>query len=348
MKRRRLLSLLLTLLLSLCLLVPCAPAAEAAGKQTPCYVSFTEFCGGVAALRSDGTVAIWDPYDWIDEDARVRISRWTDIIEISGCSTSLLGLRSNGTVVAEDCGYGEDLVPVGWHNVSALAGVTPYHSYALGTDGTLKVVGEAAFNTIAKCDFSQMKNLKKVIAGVCGEGEYVVGLRADGTVVGYNAESEACGNWSGKASNIVDIASSGWLDMALRRDGTVIVSGTDRWEVEDSVKAWTDIVQICPGDVLAVGLRRDGTVVSSSEELTARLKGWKNVRELVVGPSNDIAALRADGTVLILPGNSYDLDAATVAKWKNVTRLWLGSGVIIAWQADGNLLSAGIDLDELS
>ena len=361
MKHRRFLASVLTLLLTFSLLSGfLMPAAEAAGSATYTDFVFFGYGPGVAALRSDGTVAVWDPNSMFKNGEIDRVRSWENVVQIMDEGRALLALMADGTVdAAEYDVYESDFnrsTVTRWRNIRELVCSNGYHGFAIGWDGKLYLTGKSnMINGMDRFDFSWWKNLKKLAAGVCPKSEYLLGLCWDGTVVDnrtYDSKMEGCDlPWSGETKNVVDIASDGWLDMALRADGTVVVRGTDREVYEPIVSKRKNVSGICFAGECPVALFCDGTVECAiGDETDEGFSSLHGVRELVqISDFYEVAALFTNGDVKVFSPYQYDSDTySALDSWKNVTRLWANSGMAVGMQADGSFLTLGFKLSDLN
>ena len=340
-----------------------APKAEAAGSAS--YVDFVEFGMyawnsrgiGIAALRTDGTVALWDPDAVLSGKELSRVRAWKNVVQLMDAGEALLALRADGTVDAAI--YDEKNAPFDrsavneWRNIRMLVCYNAYHCYAVGWDGKLYYTGGELFTDMEPYDFSRWTNLKKLVAGVCPKSEYMLGLCWDGTVIDNRVlDSQMEGfdlPWSGETKNIVDIASNGWLDLALRADGTVLLRGTDRRVYEKTIRQWKNVASVCFVQDYAVGLLKDGTVVCVDSDLQKAVSGWRNVRTLLPLPGYyALIAVLADGSVKTAYLGEYDpFSSGDLENWTNIKRICAGDGIIYGEQADGHFLTVGFDLKNL-
>lgn len=107
------------------------------------------------ALHSDGTVSVSDSYNDTTEFHHAR--EWTDIIAISVTNSHLVGLKSDGTVIATG-GNGDGQCNVeGWRDIIAIGTAEPKFgcvcgvTYGLRKDGTV-ISTEEGFNTSSWTD----------------------------------------------------------------------------------------------------------------------------------------------------------------------------------------------------
>ncbi len=95
-------------------------------------------------------------------------------------------------------------------------------------------------------------------------GEYLVGLRSDGTVCTEStALKKVVENWT----DIVAIAAKNERLLGLKSDGTVLTAQTNGLEMSEKagVESWTDIIAIDVNAAYCIGLKSDYTVVYAGD-----------------------------------------------------------------------------------
>ena len=101
----------------------------------------------VVGLKSDGTVVAAEGWggDWYGRT--YNLGSWTDIVQVDAGNMHTLGLKSNGTVVAEGAdAYGQTYVSA-WNDIVQVAGGR-VHTVGLKSDGTVVAVGENSWGQI--------------------------------------------------------------------------------------------------------------------------------------------------------------------------------------------------------
>ena len=141
--------------------------------------------GGVtAALHADGTVSV------VGGNSCRDAQEWTDIVAISVGTSHIVGLKSDGTVVAAGAN-GDDQCEVSeWTDIIAVA-AGKSHTVGLKSDGTVVAVGE---NDDGQLNVSSWTNIVAIDAD-----NYTLGLRLNGTMafVGDDFENEdKAGSWT--------------------------------------------------------------------------------------------------------------------------------------------------------
>lgn len=186
------------------------------------------------------------------------------------------------------------------------------------------------------------------IVAVSGAENHVAGLRADGTVVAAGSNKQGQLNvqdWT----DIIGLATGNDFTLGLRSDGTVAVVGEFTYAegempLAEALSSWTDIVAIAAaGNRVVLGLKADGTVVYFSS-MTYHVEDWTDI--VSIAASEDyVAGLRKDGTVVTAVLEEFkswvNKDALKVDNWRDVQQLFLGRNTTFGVQSDGTVLVAG-------
>ena len=203
------------------------------------------------ALKSDGTAVATSNFN---------VSSWSDIIAVSAGDSHVVGLKSDGSVVAKKStgknyqSAGQCAIS-GWSDIVAVSAGN-YHTLGLKTDGTVVAAGS---NENGQCEISDWKNIIAVSAGY----RHTVGLKSDGTVVatGQNFDGRCdVSSWG----DIVAVSAGNWCTVGLKSDGTVVATGYNE-DGRCDVSGWKDIVAVSAGSDYTVGLKSDGTVVATGK-----------------------------------------------------------------------------------
>lgn len=273
------------------------------------------------------------------------------------------------------------------HSTIAWGRVYPMidHTIAIKSDGTAISTGS---NKFGQRNVSDWNNLVEVGA----VGSVSVGLKEDGTVVtaGEGEWTKYVEQWT----DIVDIECSNTSIVGLKIDGTVVCP--PNYEVYDVVEQWRDIVSIKFGHNSIAALQSDGTVHLTEKVLgntdckdivsifddgyydrcwyfvradgTVHYAKWQNDSYFIsemgkfaelkdIVSISDPYALRADGTVVLLPPeasgfyswrclseDAYNLLAEDVRDWKDIQSLYSVTGsdpVAIGIKEDGTVVVGG-------
>ena len=318
-------------------------------------VSVSDFT--TVGLKSDGTVvAVGRNYE-----GQCDVSDWTDIIAVAAGSYHTIGLKSDGTLVAagsNNCGQ-SDISD--WTNIkttneppsktSNSEDITDESAdekiayYASIRESLPKDTIAAGYITTAALQLNDLvkytqKNLYWThITAIANGGNFVAGLKSDGTVV-FDAFSddiryEGVSDWS----DIVSISAGLCNIIGIKSDGTVVVVGDNEFG-QCNVSDWTDIVTASVGDLHIVGIKSDGTVVA---------EGWDGFDQCKVSDWNDIVAvsagfehtigLKSDGTVRAAGDNRSG--QCNVSDWTDIVAVSAGEYHTIGLKSDGTVIAVG-------
>lgn len=181
-------------------------------------------------LRSDGTVVMTDATalyarskELAEKNGIVDLGRqdtrgWTDITAISAGATHIIGLHSDGTVVATGDNFRGQCNISEWSDIVAIS-AGGYHTVGLRSDGTVVATG---YNNLGQCNTNEWSDIVAVDAGLF----HTIGLRSDGTVV-IAGDNESGGYYTGNWREIVQISAGTFHTVGLCANGSVIAAGTN-------------------------------------------------------------------------------------------------------------------------
>ena len=262
----------------------------------------------IVGVRSDGTVvAAINENDTRAFALSIKntVSEWRDIVSVVANYDSILGLKSDGTVVHT----GERLVGGssrwwhGWRDIVAIASDGIFAYYGLKSDGTV----------VSSEDYLGVSGWSDIVA-IEATPDRIVGLKHDGTVLfeGYYFGDTAHEDWR----DIVAVSLGSESILGLKSDGTVVVSGyrLDRfYDVLDLpvLSYWRGIVGISVIDGNAIGITSRGTVISTnprydtSEQYSVNFNLDSNFINIVAIDIHEynwdeylVIGLNSDGTVV--------------------------------------------------
>ena len=256
---------------------------------------------GEYGLRIDGSI--------VKHIADLPTDKWKNIAAISASSSYIVGLKTDGTVIAAGKNqYGGIFNVSDWRDIIAVS-VGFAHAVGLKKDGTVVAVGN---NESGQCEVSGWRDIIAVAAG----SSYTLGLKKDGTVIstGYSKKyySGECdvSEWH----DIVAIATSQRHTIGLRKDGTVVATryiGDKRFYAgQCDTSNWRGIVAIAAAEQFSIGLKYDGTVVATnytgddtytSDNGQGNVSRWKDIVAIAVNYSHTMV-LKKDGTVITTSG----------------------------------------------
>jgi len=183
-------------------------------------------CGhSIISIKKSGAIEAYGVSDWYQRV--LRSSEWKHVVSIAIGPNHIVGLRSDGTVVAVgNNGSGKTEVSR-WRGVNAIAAGS---SFTLGLCKNGKVLTTASFvkggNVNAWSD----------IIGISAGSSHSLGVTKNGTVVATGANSsKQCnvGTWE----KIVSVAAGERHSLGLRSDGKVLATGAN-YRHQCDVSSW--------------------------------------------------------------------------------------------------------------
>lgn len=182
------------------------------------------------------------------------------------------------------------------------------------------------------------------IVSVASGGGFTLGLKSDGTVVGYFTDTsassstaniqQAIGSWNG----VVAVHASANYAVALRYDGSVLLSSLSAAYIDlEEVNQWTGLVAVDVGESHAIGLKADGTLIYAGDRTYGKCKvsGWKDVVAISVTAERTVG-LKADGTVL--QTGQFSERNTGVRKWSDIVFISAGYWHTVGLTENGEIL----------
>ena len=270
---------------------------------------------------------------------------------ISGSNTHIVGLKSDGTVIASKI-YESDFAELSWDKIDVgdwediiMISTARSHTVGLKSDGTVVSTSIADDDwDYGQTDVSDWKD----IVAVSAASEHTVGLKSDGSVVStlINDEDSDYGqtavfDWS----DIVMISANDYHTVGLKSDGTVVstsITDDDCDYGQTDVSDWSDIVMISANDYHTVGLKSDGTVVAvgSKEYWQTEVDDWENIVAVFAGKDHTVG-LKSDGTVIGIGGNPVYADTRPeLIEWNSIITVAAGNGYSLGLRLDGSIVFA--------
>lgn len=202
----------------------------------------------------------------------IDISTWNHIIDIATGEKFIVGLKSDGTVLAQGHNGDGQLDVNNWLNVKDIAAGW---SFSVGLTKNHELLYSGYDNGQME-EYIKNKELWKNVVAIsanggganekCKGGGHTVGLNSDGTVVAIGDNKYGQCNVYGKEwKNITAIAAGDWYTVGLKSDGTVLITGENTIHnayIDQDFYNWKDIVDIAAGFGQTLGLKKDGTVVA--------------------------------------------------------------------------------------
>ena len=299
--------------------------------------------------------------------ARERFAKYKGCI--SSSKNHVVGLRTDGTVIAAGKNDAGQCNVSEWQNIVAIAAggywdsievnltgevyggkarLYDGHTVGLRADGTVVATGgvvsryykSSPSSSEGKCNVSSWRN----IVAICASDHHTVGLKSDGTVVATHGELLGDGDGQCNVSswrNIIDIAACKKCTFGLTSNGKIVSTDTIY-----TVPDWSDIVAISAyGDMGVEALKSDGTVVWSDKTGNGYRFGLKNVA--YIGDEY----IMADGTVashdgwhdIVAVGSGIGVTSngsVVVGDYFGLSKVKEYKGVVVQWKNIGPVTDA--------
>ena len=327
--------------------------------------------GDTLGLKADGTLLSAGGYiangDW-------DVSQWHNIVDFSVGYHQVLGVKSDGTVVAAGYNHNGCISVKNWTDIIAVdtdGNALGWHTVGLKSDGTLVAVGD---NTYGQCKVQSWTDIalpgqltakpKDILTDQQAQYDAAEKLLADGETAKAAIAFGKLGNYKDaremslaawkKVPNRKTISFDVWkrgsqnivMFHALRQDGTIAVDCRDSEILTDE-----EIAQYMPSSYEnivsvhgAVGLRYDGTLALPGSDFPyyQELAAWSDLIAISV-PYNPyeefFVGLKSDGTVVAVGSNQYG--ECNVTGWKNIIAIAAGEDCTFGLKSDGTVVATG-------
>ncbi|MDR1541139.1 MAG: hypothetical protein LBU32_24710 [Clostridiales bacterium] len=280
--------------------------------------------GSIVAIGNNQKIEKdWEKHEdkgWV----RCDVSGWRNIVAIYGKAFHIVGLKSDGSVVAAGASArtrGSSRLDVSeWQNIISIS-ASKHLTLGLKSDGSVVSAGSMFYgkdgnekDILEDCDVSDWRDIIEVAAGFT----FAAGLKANGTVVAVGkilAENEFVDCDFSHWSDVCAISACTLHLVGLRSDGTVIAEGCNN-DGQCNVSDWRDIVAVSAGYNHTVGIRMDGTAIAvgSNEFGKCNISGWKSVTSINAGLHKTVGI--ADGVVVAVGSNEFE--DCNVSSWRDI------------------------------
>lgn len=281
----------------------------------------------IAGVTADGGAYI---IGGTSESGFSSVENWEDIVKVSVGSVHILGLKSDGTVVAAGNGSKGQCEVSGWTDIVDIHAGREF-SFGLKSDGTVVVT------RLTDSNFGKWEN----VIDIEGRGDFLYGLTADGSV--YIGNKASC-----VGSNIESVHANIYYAIFVKNDGTVELSDQEYSHKCQGIEEWTDIVDVSTyySNHFAA-LKSDGTVVAAGQNKNGQcdVSGWTDIVAIATGTDHTVG-LRSDGTVVATGSNGYG--QCDVSAWTDIVAIFAGNIVTVGLKSDGTVVAAGTIWEGLS
>ena len=202
------------------------------------------------------------------------VSDWNSITAISAGRNHIVGLKEDGTVVAEGINDKGQCNVSGWYDIVEVSA------------GFGRTIGLKSDGTVVSAGFNESD--RQIISGLHGVSAVSVKTNVWFYAEGWKYISKGkinqfSGDLAARWKDVVMVSDGNGFAVGLKADGTAVAVGPNKYE-ECDVFDWCDIVAVSAGYTHTLGLKADGSVVATgsnqhyqcevSEE--QRVKRWKD------------------------------------------------------------------------
>lgn len=235
-------------------------------------------------VNSDGTVSLFA----LEKAAFSNgVEEWRDIVAVTGGNKSIIGLKSDGTVVS--AGSTKNCNVSAWRDIVAVSASTD-HTLGLKADGTVVSATNSLVRALKTDDWTD-------ITAVTVGNAHAVGIKNDRTVVACGINTNMQCNVS-RWNDIVAVSAGALYTVGLKSDGTVVSAGMTIYQQQEMLK-WKNIIAVSAGANHTAALSADGRVVAvgNNDCGQCNVSGWREIIAISVG-INQTLGLKSDGTVV--------------------------------------------------
>lgn len=201
--------------------------------------------------------------------------RWNDLIDVAAGEQFVVGLKSNGDVIADGHDGDHQIDANGWKGIIAIDAGS---RFVVGLTKTKELIfagydnGQAdKFDSLSNEQKEEWKDVVNISASggqkLGRGGGHTVGLKSDGTLVavGDNSFGQCDFSDTEKWSDIVKVATGDWYTVGLKSNGTVVMSGKNfencYYIDEKILNEHDNIVDIAAGYGQTMLLTEDGEII---------------------------------------------------------------------------------------
>lgn len=182
-----------------------------------------------------------------------------------------------------------------------------------------------------------LSRLETNLVAVSAGGYHTLGLRQNGTVIAWGADSIGQTNVPNGLTNVIAISGGGSHSLALLENGTVRVWGNNICGQTNVPTGLTNVTAIAAGGPQSLALRNNGTLVAWG--CTPVPSGVSNIAALAAGPQNALGLL-SNGTVQAWNGSGAT-DLTPPAGLSNVVALACSYSHALALKKNGTVVGWG-------
>lgn len=196
---------------------------------------------------------------------------WNDLVDIAAGEQFVVGLKSDGTVIADGHNGDGQLNVTNWKNV---IDIDAGSRFTVGLTENKELLFTGFCSSQIK-DYEKHKEEWKDVVSISASGGekggigkgHTVGLKSDNTLVavGDNTYGQCDFNDTEKWSDIIKVTTGDWYTVGLKSNGTVVMTGENfqgyKYIDEEILKKYDNIVDIAAGYGQTILLTEDGEII---------------------------------------------------------------------------------------
>ncbi len=287
---------------------------------------------------------------------------WQDIYRLSCGNTHVLGLRTDGCVLADGNGNDGCCHVSEWRNVREIVAGS-YHSLGVTYDGSVYFCGS---NEHGQGDVSEWHSIRKVST----TDTYTVGLTHDGRLLLAGLPPFDQQLLLRIDAPVADVVATATHILCRYEDGRAFATlppdpFTGRTQCDNAVFTWQGISAIAANGDISVGLCHGGTVSASGvdPQTLSELSSWQGMVSVDCG-SGYVVGLDYDGRLHIAgtpavtrecrtdltdiyesSGTPMYRSFADAERWQDIIAFVCAPTHLLALNRDGQVLACGSDSD---
>lgn len=271
------------------------------------YTAICNYAGGVERAFEVGRLTVLPApaagrivsWGYTNQLPGFPISTIQDAVAVAMGDTHVLALRADGRVF--QWGYNGSSSDI-WRSLEPVVAISAKGSGA----AVLGSSGRATSDTGSYCSPCGALETNRFVDVAFG-GEFAIGLRNDGTAIGWGINGSGQASVPATLQGLVAIAAGAGHAMALRHDGTVAVWGSNDYGQTNIPAGLSGVKAIACGWGHCLALRSNGVVVAWGQNSSGQRNmpgGLAGVTAIGAGPVQSFA-VRSDGSVVAWGDNSY-------------------------------------------
>lgn len=239
-------------------------------------------------IRDDQKVAIYGQ--------GITMTDFTNLVKISTYRDSVVGLKSDGTIVAAGTNTNGQL-DVKKIEKAVDVSIGAKHTVAALEDGKVTCVGD---NSQGACDVDAWENIVDVEAG----NGFTIGIDSTGNV---KVAGTVTNSGSMESTKNVKSASIGTNEVAFLNSTQTVTTVSYTGATATNVSSLKNITQVAAGNGFVAGLGSDGKVqiATNNEELKKVVEGWTEIG-VISAYNNTLTGFTTAGKMVGAGDNQYN------------------------------------------